>query len=360
MEDLERYHRQIIIPEFGTQGQAKLLASKVLVIGAGGLGCPIIWYLAAAGVGTIGIADFDTVSMSNLHRQILYNQEDIGKLKADIAAKKVQVSYPQVNVISITEEVNQENIEEIISTYDIIVEATDNLSVKYLINDYCFVLKKPLVVGSIYRFEGQIYVFNLPPFTKENRFNYRDIFPEVSQEINCAEAGVLGVLPGVVGTMQATEVIKIITAIGEPLFGKMLVLNLLSNTFLTLDIIHQPKTEKIILENTQRKNTVKEIDEKKLSEIIKKENTIVIDVRESHEQPKLMIENKFEISLNELDKNILFFGNYEHIITICQSGKRSKIAADFIFSKFPDKNIYSLKNGITSIKTKELLSYERT
>lgn len=208
IQEFLRYNRQTILPEIGDEGQEKLKKAKVLVIGAGGLGCPVLQYIATAGVGFIGIIDFDTIEMHNLHRQILYTENEIGKEKAIVAKEVVSKLNPLIEVVAITEKLTIENASAIIAQYDVIVDGSDNFSTRYLVNDTCVILQKPLVYGSILRFEGQVAVFN-----HKGSKNLRDLFPEIPDPKdvpNCNVNGVLGTLPGIIGTMMAHETLKLI------------------------------------------------------------------------------------------------------------------------------------------------------
>lgn len=229
--ELIRYQRQLQLKEIGSSGQQKLKQAKVLVIGAGGLGCAVLQYLAAAGVGHIGIVDFDTVNASNLQRQVLYTTEDIGQLKVNCAIRQLSKQNEFIELQGFPLELNNQNAIDIFSTYDIIVDGTDNYSTRYMVNDACILLNKPLIYGAVYRFEGQISVFNYTSNTNEKGPTYRCLFPEppaTDAFLNCTETGVLGVLPGIIGIMQANEVIKTITGIGEVLSGKLMIVNTLS------------------------------------------------------------------------------------------------------------------------------------
>jgi len=208
IQEFLRYNRQTILPEIGDEGQEKLKNAKVLVIGAGGLGCPILQYIATAGVGFIGIIDFDTIEIHNLHRQILYTENEIGKEKAIVAKEVVSKLNSLIEVVAITEKLTIENASTIIAQYDVIVDGSDNFSTRYLVNDTCVILQKPLVYGSILRFEGQVAVFNY-----KGSKNLRDLFPEIPDPKdvpNCNVNGVLGTLPGIIGTMMAHETLKLI------------------------------------------------------------------------------------------------------------------------------------------------------
>ena len=237
-EQIYRYARHIILPEVGGEGQKKLLGAKVLLLGAGGLGSPIALYLAAAGVGTIGLVDFDVVDKSNLQRQILHGTSDVGKLKIDSASETLTDMNPDVKVVKHNTRLSSENAMEIIKDYEIVVDGTDNFATRYLVNDVCVLLDKVNVHGSIFRFEGQVTVFK-----KVDGPCYRCLYPEPpppGMVPSCQEAGVLGVLPGVVGSLQATEVVKIILGKGEPLVGKLLLYDALKTEFRRLNLRRDP------------------------------------------------------------------------------------------------------------------------
>lgn len=240
-EQIKRYARHIILPEVGGEGQEKLLNSKVLVIGAGGLGSPAILYLAAAGVGTIGIVDFDVVDLSNLQRQIIHNTERVGTPKVESARKTVEMLNPDVKVITYDTRISKENIMDIIKDYDVVLDCTDNFSTRFLINDACYFAGKPLVSAAILRFEGQISVFDFR--MKEQSPCYRCLFPEPPSPglvPSAREAGILGSIAGIMGCIQATEAIKVILGIGEPLVGKLLVMDALSMDFRKVKLRKDP------------------------------------------------------------------------------------------------------------------------
>ncbi|MDP1744961.1 MAG: HesA/MoeB/ThiF family protein, partial [Bacteroidota bacterium] len=216
-EEIARYSRHLLLPEIGMAGQEKIKSAKILVIGAGGLGCPALQYLTAMGIGEIGIVDFDKVEESNLQRQILYSIEDIGKLKTEAAVSKLSKQNPFVKFNSYSVRLENKNAIELFSKYDLIIDGTDNFATRYLVNDACIILNKPLIYGSIYKFEGQVSVLNYTDSSGQSGPTYRCLFPTppLSGSIpNCSEIGVLGVLPGIIGTLQATEAIKIISGIG--------------------------------------------------------------------------------------------------------------------------------------------------
>ena len=240
-EQRSRYERHISLPEIGEKGQQKLLESRVVIIGAGGLGSPAALYLAAAGVGTIGVVDMDTVEESNLQRQILHSTETIGKNKVDSAEKTLSALNPDVNVITYNTLLNKDNAIEVIENYDVVVDGTDNLQTRYLINDASVKTGIPVVHGSIFQYEGQITVFD-----PKNGPTYRDVFPEPPENgtaPNCTEAGVLGVLPGIVGSIQALETIKLILEIGEGLSGRLIVFDALEMSFHEYKIDRDPNNQ---------------------------------------------------------------------------------------------------------------------
>jgi sulfur-carrier protein adenylyltransferase/sulfurtransferase len=224
-EELSRYNRHIIIPGFGLAAQQKLKAAKVLVVGSGGLGSPVLLYLAAAGIGTIGIVDFDVVDDSNLQRQVLFGVNEIGKPKVEAAKERLQALNPHLEFVLYNTQLTSQNALDIIKDYDVVADGTDNFPTRYLVNDACVLLGKPNVYASIFQFEGQVSVFNYNQANGEFGPNYRDLYPTPPPPglvPSCAEGGVLGVLPGIIGSLQALEVIKVVTGVGEPLVGRVL------------------------------------------------------------------------------------------------------------------------------------------
>jgi adenylyltransferase/sulfurtransferase len=361
----ERYHRQIILPEFGEVGQQKLLRAKVLVIGSGGLGCPVLQYLTAAGIGTIGVVDDDVVSLNNLHRQVLYSVNDIGLSKAERAIDILQQLNPDIKIIAYNERLINQNALTLIDQYDIIVDGTDNFSTRYMINDACVLLKKPLVYGAISQFEGQVSVFRNEI---DKDVNYRDIFPDPPKDgevLNCAEAGVLGILPGIIGTMMASETIKLITGLGEPLIDQLLTYNALNNQVYVLSLSAQENTRSLIPKNeTEFLKTdyvwlcstpinEAEINTDTFNDMITNGNVDVIDVRELHELPTV---NEFEhirIPLAQLADNTTMIKS-GNVIAFCQSGKRSLQAAKILNGIFgKNKKVYSLRGGIIEWKKQQ-------
>jgi molybdopterin/thiamine biosynthesis adenylyltransferase/rhodanese-related sulfurtransferase len=344
-QEQHRYARHLILPEIGLEGQQKLKQAKVLVIGAGGLGCPVLQYLTAAGVGSIGIIDFDKVDESNLQRQVLYNAEDVGKYKVEVAKEKLQKQNPYIQLTAINYQLSSKNALDIISQYDIVVDGSDNFATRYLINDTCVILHKILVFGSIYKFDGQVSVFNF-----QNGPTYRCLYPDSpidGEMANCAEVGVIGVLPGIIGTLQANEVIKIITEIGETLSGKLLTFDALTMQFNTFEIIANPDSRKItkLIDYDFFCGTMKEISAQELKEKIKqKEDFQLIDVREENEYQVKNISGIL-IPLDTLQANLHKINKEKEIIVHCASGARSKKAITILKENGFTK-ISNLKNGL--------------
>lgn len=357
---MSRYHRQIILKELGQTGQNQLTHAKVLVVGAGGLGCPALLYLVAAGVGHIGIVDDDVVALSNLHRQVLYGPEDIGQLKATVAQRVLSAQNPEIQLVAYPTRLTTVNAWDIVAPYDMVLDGTDNFTTRYLLNDLCFLQQKPLIFGAISQFEGQISVFNLP----QNGIiaaNYRDIFPTPPAEgtvHNCAEAGVIGVLPGIVGSLQAAEVIKIITGIGRPLANAIMTYNLLTNNSLKLKIHPRPETIRLIpkdraaFEQTNYQllcgipEKTLEIGGSELNQYLHREDVQLIDIREPHETPDLTTFPHQRITMNTLAESDF---TRLTVIFICQSGKRSLSTAHKWSENLPDKQFLSVRGGVLAL-----------
>lgn len=350
---MTRYQKHIILSEIGSEGQDKLSKAKVLVVGAGGLGCPILQYLAAAGVGTIGIIDFDTVEESNLQRQILYGSSSLGKNKALAAKDRLADLNPTITINGYPEKLTYGNVLSLFGKYDIIVDGTDNYKTRYLINDACVIAKKPLVYGAIHKFEGQIAVFN-----HQGSATYRCLFPETSKlrGLNCAEIGVLGVLAGIIGTKQANEVLKLILGIGTPLSGKLWLYNALSEEVTIIKIKRSEASIEKALKKAQYfeahingvkcTNTAHEIS---FEEAIQNPNTLFVDVRKPDEEPKVNSSlNSINIPLHELKHNLSTIALGKDIVFFCQSGERS-LQAVSIFKKHYKTPCYSLKGGALHI-----------
>lgn len=334
---MKRYNRHIILSDVGQQGQDKLSKAKVLVIGAGGLGCPVLQYLAAAGIGKLGIIDFDIVEESNLQRQVLFGTSSLGMNKAIAAKKRLVDLNPTIIIDAISEKLTRENALQLFKQYDIFVDGSDNFATRYLVNDASILSNKPFVYGAIYKFEGQVSVFNY-----KNGPSYRCLFPNHPKEgsvANCSEVGVLGVLPGIIGTMMANEVIKIILGFEHVLSGKLLCYNSKTADISTLKVNrNQSEFDKVlnnekltdIYENESCEVLVKDISEKELATI---NNIQFIDVREPHEQPKLEMNNCIEIPLGELESNLQFLDSDKTKVVFCQSGIRSKKAVELLMKQ---------------------------
>jgi sulfur-carrier protein adenylyltransferase/sulfurtransferase len=362
----ERYQRQMILPELGQEGQTLLSKAKVLVIGAGGLGCPVLQYLVVAGVGHIGIVDDDIVQLSNLNRQILFSPQDVGLYKVDVAKEKLILLNDSVSIHVWRKRWSTLDCINHFKEYDVIVDATDNFASRYLINDACVLLNKPLVFGAVSKFEGQLAVFNWG--AKEKSVNYRDVFPvppRSNEILNCAEAGVLGVLPGIIGLLQATEVIKLITGIGKPLVNKLLTYNALQQDFFTIQLKYNPEAKNLLpssieeFENTNYEwlcnlnlEHEKEIDCEKWLEI--KDNLILVDVRELKENPRLDTYKPIEISISDLRENRNNLPE-KPLVFVCQSGKRSLLAVKIMLQYNPKASVYSLKGGVNEMMKKNLI-----
>jgi molybdopterin/thiamine biosynthesis adenylyltransferase/rhodanese-related sulfurtransferase len=361
MNENERYSRQITLKGFGENGQNKLSVAKVLIAGVGGLGCPALLYLAASGVGCIGIVDDDFVSLNNLHRQVLFSTEDVGKPKVQVAEKKIKESNPEVKIISYQEKLTNENALEIISKYDIVLDGTDNFPSKYLINDACVLLDKPLIYGSVSKFEGQLSIFNVAD-KKNVKCNYRDLFPQPPDEkiLNCSEEGVLGVLTGIIGTMQANEAIKLLTGIGDPLINSLLIFNSQNNQSYTLEITENKEAYHLPSNENEFKQTnydwlckpdikIEEIDDKQFRKMLNEDAVLFIDVREVEEKPMMNFNHK-KMPLSRFQKEIENITENK-IVFFCQTGKRSLDAAKILLDQFGEtKKVYSLKGGVLSLQ----------
>ncbi len=357
----QRYQRQIILKEFGEAGQQKLLNASVLVIGAGGLGCPALQYLAAAGIGRLGIMDDDIVMLSNLHRQILYTTEDIGLPKAVQAYKRLREVNSDIQIIPYNQRLVTQNALTILNSYDYVLDGTDNFETRYLINDACYILGKPLVYGAVSKFEGQVAVFNVQD--KEGiQTNYRDLFPNPPIDgdiLNCAEAGVLGVLPGIIGTMQANETIKLIAGLGTPLINKLLTYNALSNQ--VYEVMISVNNEKVGMPNNEAEfldtnynwtcvtDAAVEIDVDRFNLLRQLNDVMLIDVREPDELPKVTHLNHLKMPLQTINLASVSIED-DVVVTFCQSGKRSHKAALLMREHFGKlKKIYSLKGGVEAL-----------
>ncbi len=345
-DEVLRYSRHLIMPEVGMDGQLKLKAAKVLCVGAGGLGSPLALYLAAAGVGTLGVVDFDVVDFTNLQRQIIHTTADVGRKKLDSAADKLLAINPNVNIVKFDTRLSSANALELFRDFDMVVDGTDNFPTRYLVNDACVLTGKPNVYGSIFRFEGQVSVFA----TKEGPC-YRCLYPEPPPPglvPSCAEGGVLGILPGLVGVMQATEAIKLILGTGEPLIGRLLLVDALAMRFRELKLRKNPdcpacgthptvkalidynefcgiRGEEKPVETQMPSITVEEL--KQLRDAGKE--PFLLDVREPHEYQICNLGGHL-IPLNDLPKRVNELDSSREIVVHCKMGGRSAKAVDFL------------------------------
>ncbi|WP_299259664.1 molybdopterin-synthase adenylyltransferase MoeB [uncultured Aquimarina sp.] len=347
-EEKIQYNRHLILDEIGEEGQNKLTSAKVLVIGAGGLGCPVLQYLTAAGIGTIGIIDDDVVDQTNLQRQILYTIDDIGRSKAKVASEKLSRLNPFVFFKVYEEKLDKDNALELFSEYDIIVDGSDNFPTRYLVNDACVLTDTPLVFGSIFKFQGQVSVLNY-----ENGPTYRCLFPNppASGAVpNCSDIGVLGVLPGIIGSLQANEVIKMIVGIGEVLKGKLLYLDALT---LQQQVLSFKKNNDIEVNQLVSdydffcgitSNALEEITPSELKQNL--ESYQILDVRTLEEYNNFNI-GGIHIPLNIVSDRSIELNNNKPIVVCCQSGVRSKKAIEIIYKQREDLHLINLKDGLS-------------
>lgn len=356
-QEMARYARHIAIPEFNVEGQKKLKAAKILVIGSGGLGSPVLLYLAAAGVGHIGIVDFDVVDESNLQRQVLFTIDDIGKSKAETAKNKLLKLNPFIKITVHNTAFTKDNALEIIKDYDVVADGTDNFPTRYLVNDACVLAGKVNVYASIFRFEGQVSVFNYLHKDGSRGPNYRDLFPEPPPPglvPNCAEGGVLGVLPGIIGSLQASEVIKVVTGVGETLSGRLFLFDAATFTTRTLKVAKNPNTKITGLINYEQfcgivpngEKVLKEITVQELKALAdQKADYQLIDVREPYEYDIANLKGEL-IPLSQVVQAAGRISRDKKVIIHCRSGKRSADAIRELELLYNFDNLYNLKGGI--------------
>ncbi len=338
-EEAERYSRHLRLKDFGEEAQEKLKTASVLVIGAGGLGCPVLQYLIAAGVGTIGIADPDVVALSNLQRQVLYTTADIGQKKADVAATRLKALNPHSTINTYTERVNHQNADRLINAYDIVIDTTDNIPARYQISDACVRNNKPLIYGAIFRWEGQVSVFNY-----RNGPTYRCLFPEPPGEIvlSCDQEGVVGVVPGIIGSLQALECIKLITATGEVLSGKLLSVDL--NTFQTSIVKFRRRDESIL--KAYEDPGITELDTEGMHQHLEEQKITILDVRNPDEFERENV-GGLNIPLPELRNHFGPIMEKKSVIVICQSGRRSVEAIRQLREAGFSGTCYNLTEGLS-------------
>ena len=361
-EELARYNRHIIIPEFGIEAQRKLKEAKVLVIGSGGLGSPMLLYLAAAGIGTIGIVDFDVVDDSNLQRQVLFGVKEVGTPKVESAKKRLTELNPHITINVYNEMLTSANALDIIREYDIVADGTDNFQTRYLVNDACVLLGKPNVYASIFQFEGQASVFNYKDETGETGPNYRDLYaypPPPGMVPSCAEGGVLGVLPGILGSIQALEVIKVASGVGEVLSGRFFTFDALTFQTRTLKFKKNPNnpisglnptiTGLIDYEEFCGLKTEKQIKEITADELhqwrTEGRDFQLIDVREPYEYDIVNIGAEL-IPLSSLVYEADKISKDKKVVVHCKMGGRSKNGIMALEEKFGFDNLYNLKGGV--------------
>ncbi|MCB0402266.1 MAG: molybdopterin-synthase adenylyltransferase MoeB [Flavobacteriales bacterium] len=352
-----RYSRHLLLHQVGESGQERLKAANVLVVGAGGLGCPVLLYLSAAGVGTIGIIDFDTVEISNLQRQILFTTEDVGKNKALAAKERLQALNDQIRYEVYPERLTGLNAKELFGQYDLIVDGSDNFTTRYLVNDACVQTGKPFIHGAIFTFEGQFAVFNY-----QNGPTYRCLFPEIPDQgaiPNCAEVGVLGVLPGIIGMHQANETLKLLLGVGKPLSGKLMVFDALSGTQRTIHLQRNEEQVKVALGidlkqhadelNCAQGKEKDEIDIEELRVLLTREPLQLVDVREPWEQPRIESLQALTIPLDDLPDMLDRLDPSKKTVVFCQHGGRSLVAIELLKQE-GFKNLVNLTGGIVNWK----------
>ncbi|MBS1956404.1 MAG: molybdopterin-synthase adenylyltransferase MoeB [Cyanobacteria bacterium SZAS-4] len=368
-DELDRYSRHLVIPEVGIDGQQKLKRASVLVVGAGGLGAPVIQYLAAAGIGKLGVVDFDKIDSSNLQRQVLFSTADVGQLKVDVACERASSLNPEIAIYRHRAKLSSENVAQLFQDYSIIVDGSDNFETRYLVNDACVLLGKTNVHGAVHRFDGQISVFS-----PGNGPCYRCVFsepPEPGAVLNCAEAGVLGVLPGIVGTIQATECIKNILSIGVPLIGKLLLVDALDMSFRTINLKRNPKCttcgdtpeiksmQDLIVKHVPvdrscalnqglQNSAGKQLAATELAEELANSNKLLlIDVREANEYNYSHLQNAIHFPLSNLPQSLHEIPKDANVVVYCKSGARSLKAAEML-QQAGVRSVRNLNGGLSA------------
>ena len=355
------FKRQITLPEMGKAGQQKLQNASVLVVGCGGLGSPVAVYLATSGIGEIHLVDFDTVAISNLHRQVFYSKQDVGKPKAAVLAEFIKERAPFTEVNFTSEAITKENVLELIAGVDVVVDATDALPTKYLLNDVCVMKNKPLVYGSLYKFDGYVATFNVWQKDGSYSSNLRDVFPEMARDIpNCEEVGTLNAIVGMIATQQVNEVLKLITGVGKPLLNELLIYNALQNTQLKITLKQRFLKDKIteifklqtytepvcLVQNPDWQISPIELKEK-LSGRAQIGNPEIIAVLKDL---KLPFEVQQVIPIDEFDADKIVIDNNKTYVLVCQRGLNSYKATALLKAKYPNLKVLSLTGGIASYK----------
>ncbi|MEH6680178.1 MAG: HesA/MoeB/ThiF family protein [Sediminicola sp.] len=347
----QRYTRQTSLNDFGPVAQQRLTEARVLVVGIGGLGIPVLQYLNAMGVGTLGIMDHDTVDMSNLQRQVLYSESDIGKSKLQVALRILRAQNSETHFKPYDVFLNPENALDIINDFDVVVDASDNFATRYLVNDACVILGKPFVYGALHGFEGQVSVFNY-----NNGPTYRCLFPTIpgANEVpNCDDNGVLGVVPGIIGTLQALETVKVISGVGKVLSGKLLLFDALEQSYQKIGFNLRPENLKITgLLTSYGENfcgTPYDIGAVDFQTIMAEEPDIqLLDVRTLEEFEDHHLPFSRHIALQELQQKLHEIDTRSTTYIICQTGKRSAAACELLRQKFPEAHFRSVRGGLNS------------
>jgi molybdopterin/thiamine biosynthesis adenylyltransferase/rhodanese-related sulfurtransferase len=359
-DELRRYSRQLSLPEFGIEGQQRLNDARILIVGAGGLGCPAAIYLAAAGTGTIGLVDFDDVDLSNIHRQILYSTDDVGRAKIDVARERIVAANPNVDVRIVDARLSSANALSVMSGFDVVIDASDNFATRYLVNDAAVMLGIPSVYGSVHRFEGQLSVFGA-----DSGPCYRCLFrepPPAGLIPNCAEAGVLGILPGIVGTLQATEAIKLVTGIGEPLIGRLLLFDALEMSFREIQLRRDPdcpgcgtsRSETLVdydrlcgvLTSESETPDIATITPVELAQQLEAGGDIdLVDVREEYEWNMGRLPKARLVPLGRIGNELDSFDRRRRTVLYCKTGVRSLHAAEQLAAAGVS-NVANLSGGI--------------
>ncbi len=347
-----RYIRHLLLKEFGIEAQHKLANAKVLVVGLGGLGIPVVQYLNAMGIGSLGLVEKDIVEITNLQRQVLYTENDIGKSKLEVAMERLKNQNSETDLKPFHTFLSKENALEIIKDYDLVVDASDNFATRYLVNDACVLLNKPFVYGALHGFEGQVSVFNY-----NGGPTYRCLFPKMPEEHqipNCNDNGVLGVIPGIVGNFQSLEAIKILTGVGEVLSGKLLLYNGLNQSILKINFPLKVENlgitslkESYLMELCEASRDLKAQDF--LAIIDSGEQVQIVDVRTPQEYEIFHLPNSINIPLNELERRVDEINFIKPVYAICQSGQRSKAAVHELQRKSKKATVYHVLGGMNSV-----------
>ncbi len=356
LAEKQRYEKHLLLPQLGTGGQEKLKSARVLVVGAGGLGCPVLLYLAAAGVGKLGVIDPDSVELSNLQRQVLYRTDELGQPKALMAVTHLKKLNTDIEFAFYHQALRRENATQLIQDYDVVVDCTDNFTVRYLINDVCVSLGKPFVYGAIHQFEGQVSVFNFQNAEGTWGPTYRCLFPEQPDELtvpNCAEVGVVGVLPGLVGMYQATEVVKLLTGIGKVLSGELLLVDVLENRQQKIRIKRRPDAESLIFPQSTSPVAVEEATGMKtmsVGELRQRleagEDLFVLDVRNLNEYDICRLPQATLIPMNTIPNNVKRIPQDRPVVVHCHHGTRSANVIQYLEQNHGFRNLINLEGGI--------------